>query len=86
MLFPVSSYSDNKTLSVAIPNDGYAPYIIIENNRIFGILVEPLQLAAENIGVKLTYKFLPEKRSFEMLNRNLVNARMESSLYEKIDE
>lgn len=86
LLFSVSSYSDNKTLSIAIPMEGYAPFIIIDNGKVFGILIEPLQLAAENIGVKIIYKFLPEKRSLEMLELNLIDARMESSLWVKNPE
>lgn len=81
LLFSAASYSDNKILTIGIPIDGYAPYVIIVNGKVFGILIEPLQLAAENIGVKLVYKFLPEKRSLEMLKQNLIDGRMESSLW-----
>ncbi len=81
LLLSVFSYANNKSLSVAIPKEGYAPYIIIENGQVFGILIEPLQLAAKNLGIELTYAYYPEKRSQAMLERGLVDARMESKLW-----
>jgi len=85
-LFSFVSYSDNKTLSVAIPTEDYAPFIIIKNEHVSGLLVDPLRLAAQKIGVKLIFKFLPEKRSQEMLSRHLIDARIDSSTWVKNSE
>ena len=68
----------SESLTVALPNEGYAPYIIIEQEQVSGILVEPLQLAASNIGLDLHYVYYPEQRSKLMLENKQIDARMES--------
>lgn len=67
-----------EALTVALPQDGYSPFIIVEQEQVGGILVEPLQLAAANIGIALNYVYYPEQRSRLMLEQNLIDARMES--------
>ncbi|GLX79218.1 hypothetical protein tinsulaeT_25580 [Thalassotalea insulae] len=81
MLLTFPCYSEPKQLKIAVPEDGYAPFIIINNEQITGILIEPLQLAAANIGIELTYVYAPEKRSQLMLDIHDVDARMESKVW-----
>ena len=81
ILVSILTHANKQSLSVAIPRDGYAPFIIIEHERVYGILIEPLQLAADKLGIELTYVYYPEKRSQAMLDKNLVDARMESELW-----
>ncbi|WP_281557028.1 transporter substrate-binding domain-containing protein [Thalassomonas sp. RHCl1] len=70
-----------KFLSIGLPQEGYAPFIIVSDNKPRGILIEPLQLAAEKLGLSLKYVYMPEKRSVDMLNRYQIDARMESALW-----
>jgi len=81
ILVSTLTYANKQSLSVAIPIEGYAPFIIIGKNQVHGILIEPLQLAADKLGIELTYVYYPEKRSQAMLEKNLVDARMESELW-----
>ncbi|WDD97082.1 substrate-binding periplasmic protein [Thalassomonas actiniarum] len=67
-----------KFLSIGLPEDGYAPFIILKDNKPKGILIEPLQLAAEKLGITLKYTYMPEKRSVDMLDKYQIDARMES--------
>lgn len=75
------SYADKMFLSVGIPVEGYAPFIIMNNNQPSGILIESLELAAKNLAIEIDYVFVPEKRSNNMLKKYLIDARMESKLW-----
>ncbi len=81
-----SSYGKQQQLNVAIPEHGYAPFIIIDKNEFTGILLKPLQLAAHNIGIELTYRYAPEKRSQLMLDAHDVDTRMESTAWVETPE
>ena len=78
VLIAMLNFAYGETLTVALPNEGYAPYIIIDQEQVSGILVEPLQLAASNIGLDLHYVYYPEQRSKLMLDNKQIDARMES--------
>lgn len=76
--FSPTSLASQQVLTLGLPSEGYAPYIIINNQQVSGILIEPLQLAASQLDLTLVYQFYPEKRSSLMLEHNLIDARMES--------
>ncbi|WP_448563317.1 substrate-binding periplasmic protein [Thalassotalea ganghwensis] len=69
-------YAEN--IVIGVPDAGYPPFIIIKDKHVSGILIEPLELAAKNIGVTISYTFLPENRSKVMLDHHSIDARMES--------
>ena len=73
--FPAQAES---SLVVAIPNNGYAPFIILNPTSPSGILIKPLEQAAKKIELNIEYVYLPEKRSRKMLEAGLIDARMES--------
>jgi polar amino acid transport system substrate-binding protein len=81
MCFAHLALSQPQSLRVALPEDGYPPFIIIQQPSPKGILIETLQLAAHNIGLSLSYTHLPEKRSNLALDEGKVDARMESELW-----
>ncbi len=66
-------------LDIALPEEGYPPYVVVEKNKVSGILVDPLLVALHRAGIDYAFTFLPEKRSFKLLNDGKVDARMESS-------
>jgi len=82
LLLNLSFFSQaEKFLTIGLPQEGYAPFIIVGDNKPRGILIEPLQLAAEKVGINLKYVYMPEKRSVTMLEKHQLDARMESKLW-----
>jgi len=63
---------------MALPEEGYAPYIIIKQDDVSGILIDVLTLAAQQISVSIVFEYMPEKRSIVMLNEGHIDARIES--------
>lgn len=78
-LLPFFSISESDVLTVAVPGEGYAPFIIIEGDDISGILIEPFVMAAQGLDIKIKFVLLPEKRSQRMLDNQEIQARMESA-------
>ena len=76
-LFATRLYAE--TLRIAIPNNGYAPFIVITEPTPKGILIDPLLKATDTLGINVDFQFFPEKRSRDMLDKGLVDARMEST-------
>jgi len=70
--------AQNATIKMALPEEGYAPYIIIKKDDVSGILIEVLKLAAQQISLQIIFEYMPEKRSIVMLNEGRIDARMES--------
>lgn len=65
-------------LNIAVPQDGYPPYIIVEGKVVSGIMIEVLQVPAKEHGYQIQYLFMPEKRSLAQLKKKHIDARLES--------
>ncbi len=74
----LSSVSASEVLRLGIAKEGYPPYILIEDDHIHGIMIEVLERAVAFSGYELSYHFLPEVRSKNMLDRHEIDLRMES--------
>ena len=66
------------TITLALPAEGYAPYIIIKEEDVSGILIDVLTLAAQQISMEIAFEYMPEKRSRVMLDEGRIDGRMES--------
>ncbi|ASP37569.1 hypothetical protein CHH28_02265 [Bacterioplanes sanyensis] len=66
------------TLVLSVPDTQYPPYVVEADGRMQGILLDPLIDAAERAGIRLEFQLLPELRSQRMLERGLIDGRMES--------
>ncbi len=76
-----NAIASEKPLVVALPDAGYPPYVIVNESKVTGILVESIKRASQNAGITMEFQFLPEKRSLMALQECSVDARMESALY-----
>jgi len=70
--------AQNAAIKMALPEEGYAPYIIVKQDDVSGILIDVLKLAAKQVSVEILFEYMPEKRSKVMLNEGRIDARMES--------
>lgn len=68
----------NNALTVAVPQEGYPPYIIVNKKEVSGILIDTLKLASKNAHLELEFVFYPEKRSQALLDSHDIDVRMES--------
>ncbi|WP_409524418.1 substrate-binding periplasmic protein [Nitrincola sp. MINF-07-Sa-05] len=75
--FPVLAGHD-ETLRFHIPAADYPPYVIIEGDNISGLMVEPLQQAAERLGIELVLIPLPTMRAEVMLQQHEIDVRFKS--------
>ncbi len=85
------AWADEPVLRIAIPPEGYPPYIITNTtpiidtppssdhiSEISGIMVEVLRTAATRAELQLDFRFIPEIRSQMMLDSGTIDARTES--------
>jgi len=70
--------AQNAAITMALPEEGYAPYIIVKQDDVSGILIDVLRLAAKQVSVEILFDYMPEKRSKVMLNEGRIDARIES--------
>ena len=66
------------TLRLSVPDDGYPPYVVLQEGEPQGLLIKPLREAARRAGIELEFVLLPEMRSQYMLDSGHVDGRMES--------
>ncbi|MCD8522464.1 MAG: hypothetical protein LRY66_14585 [Saccharospirillaceae bacterium] len=66
------------TLRLSVPDDGYPPYVVLQDGEPQGSLIEPLRQAAQRAGIALEFVLLPELRSHHMLESGNIDGRMES--------
>ncbi len=82
LLFPLAftahAISGDTPLVVALPDSGYPPYVIVDDTHTTGILVESIKRASLDLGIKINFEFLPERRSLKALQECSIDARMES--------
>jgi len=65
-------------LRISVPDDGYPPYVIRQDDQLHGILIDPMYTAAQRAGIELEFVYLPELRSLHMLESGQIDGRMES--------
>lgn len=81
--------AEPEVLNVAIPPEGYPPYIITNStpgvgaldDSPTGIVIEVLKDAAAKEHISLAFLEAPELRSQKMLNEDMIDVRMESPLW-----
>ena len=73
-----SQARDDAGLILAVPKEGYPPYIIVSNEETSGILVDVLRQAIKPLGLTVQLRYLEEIRSMNLLDRKIIDARMES--------
>lgn len=79
LLMSSVSFSDQEAgLILAVPKEGYPPYIIVNNDDVSGILFEVLKKSVKPLGLTIQVRYLGEIRSKNMLDRKLIDARMEA--------
>lgn len=71
------SDADNN-LAVAIPPNGYPPFIIVNHKEPSGILIEALKQAAAPHHIQLVFHYFPEKRAARLVDLKQIDVRMES--------
>ena len=65
-------------LRIAVPDDGYPPYVVRQDDQLHGILIDPMHKAAQRAGIELEFVYMPELRSLHMLESGQIDGRMES--------
>lgn len=79
LLMPLPLVADHdEALRFHIPAADYPPYVIIEGDSITGLLVDPLRIAAERLGLELMLIPLPTKRADLMLQEHEIDVRFKS--------
>lgn len=74
----LSPLSRAELLKVAVPKEGYPPYIIVKNKNVAGVMIEVLNTACHQLGLSVQYQFYPEVRSKLLLDQGVVHGRMEA--------
>ena len=79
----VSGQAAAETLTLAVPEDAYPPYVIHDQQgqAVHGLLIDPLRKALQELDVDLVLEELPILRSRPMLEAGQVDGRMESSYW-----
>ena len=85
-LLPVTfSRAESGSINVAVPPEGYPPYILTSqtpatehSDNVSGIMVEVLREAASRLDIRVNFQLIPEIRSQMMLNAGTIDARPES--------
>jgi len=79
LVLPLPLAADHdEALRFHIPATDYPPYVIIEGDDITGLMVEPLRIAAERLGIELMLIPLPTKRAELMLQQHEIDVRFKS--------
>jgi len=78
-LISLSSISFGKdVIVVAVPKDGYPPYLIVSDEQVSGIMIQALNEALKPLSIEVNIRYLEEVRSKSLLDRKIIDARMES--------
>lgn len=80
-------YGEPDALIIALPPEGYPPYVITVDTPgagplpegPSGIIIDVLRQAADGAGIAVSFTKLPELRSLQMLDTGAIDGRMESS-------
>ncbi|WP_151704894.1 substrate-binding periplasmic protein [Nitrincola alkalilacustris] len=79
LLIPLPLVADHdEALRFHVPAADYPPYVIIEGDSITGLMVDPLRIAAERLGLELLLIPLPTKRADLMLQQHEIDVRFKS--------
>ncbi len=78
MLGSAAALAEPEQLRLAVPDTAYPPYVVSDEAGVHGTLIAPLRAAATAAGIELVFTLAPELRSQKMLQRGVIDGRMES--------